>query len=127
VNSRIKNTAARRRLRLTANNKFSDKFCDERHHACIVGLRKNGQARRRSTMSRYVTARIAAAFVMGFAAAALVSTAAGAANDAEAAAMKQATATCKAQVKEEAQYHEMSLWARHKAVKKCVKEALAHH
>jgi hypothetical protein len=42
-------------------------------------------------------------------------------------AMKQATATCRAEVKEHAKYNEMSLWAQHKAVKKCIKEALAKH
>jgi len=41
--------------------------------------------------------------------------------------MKQATATCRAEVKEHAKYNEMSLWAQHKAVKKCVNEALAKH
>lgn len=43
------------------------------------------------------------------------------------AALKQATATCRAEVNEHAKYHEMSLWARHKAVKKCVADALAKH
>jgi hypothetical protein len=43
------------------------------------------------------------------------------------AAVKQATATCRAEVKEHAKYNEMSLWAQHKAVKKCVAEALAKH
>jgi hypothetical protein len=43
------------------------------------------------------------------------------------AAVKQATATCRAEVKERAKYNEMSLYARHKAVKKCVAEALAKH
>ena len=45
-----------------------------------------------------------------------------AATDADA-----ATATCKAQVKEQAKYREMSWYARHKAVKNCVKETLAKH
>ncbi len=45
--------------------------------------------------------------------------------DADAAALKQATATCKAQVKEQAKYKEISLYARHKLVKQCVKDALA--
>jgi hypothetical protein len=40
-------------------------------------------------------------------------------------AVKQATATCRAEVKHHAKYNEMSLWAQHKAVKKCVAEALA--
>jgi hypothetical protein len=43
------------------------------------------------------------------------------------AAVKQATATCRAEVNERAKYNEMSLWARHKAVKKCVADALAKH
>jgi hypothetical protein len=43
------------------------------------------------------------------------------------AAVKQATTTCRAEVKERAKYNEMSLRARHKAVKKCVAEALAKH
>ena len=41
------------------------------------------------------------------------------------AAVAQATATCRAEVKEHAKYNEMSLWAQHKAVKKCVADALA--
>ena len=43
------------------------------------------------------------------------------------AALKQATATCKTQVKEQAHFEEMSLYARHKLVKKCVKDTLAGH
>ena len=42
-------------------------------------------------------------------------------------AVKQATATCRAEVKERAKYHEMSWYAQHKAVKNCVKGALAKH
>lgn len=42
-------------------------------------------------------------------------------------ALKQAKATCKAQVKEHARYSEMSWWAQHKAVKKCIQETLAGH
>jgi hypothetical protein len=78
-------------------------------------------------MSRFTTALFAAIVAICAGAAAFTPMPAGAASDADAAAMKQATATCKAQVKEEAQYHDMSLWARHKAVKKCVADALAHH
>jgi hypothetical protein len=78
-------------------------------------------------MSRFTTVLCTGIVVACAGAAAFMPTPAGAASDADAAAMKQATATCKAQIKEEAQYHEMSLWARHKAVKKCVAEALAHH
>jgi hypothetical protein len=43
------------------------------------------------------------------------------------AAVAQATATCRAEVKQHAKYNEMSLWAQHKAVKKCVADALAKH
>ena len=50
-----------------------------------------------------------------------------AANQPDKAAVKQATATCRAEVKEHAKYNEMSLWAQHKAVKKCVADALAKH
>jgi hypothetical protein len=78
-------------------------------------------------MSRFTTALVAVIVAACAGAAAFTPMPAGAASDADAAAMKQATATCKAQIKEEARYHEMSLWARHKAVKKCVAEALAHH
>ncbi len=48
-------------------------------------------------------------------------------SDADKAALKQATDTCKAQVKEQAQFNEMSWYAKHKAVKNCIKETLAHH
>jgi stress-induced morphogen len=48
-------------------------------------------------------------------------------SDADKAAMKKANDSCKAQVKEEAHFHEMSWWARHKAVKKCVNDMLAGH
>jgi hypothetical protein len=48
-------------------------------------------------------------------------------SDADKAAMKKATADCKAQVKEQAKFQEMSWWARHKAVKKCVTDTLAAH
>jgi len=41
------------------------------------------------------------------------------------AAVQDATAKCKAQVKEQAKFQEMSLMAKHKAVKKCVSDILA--
>jgi hypothetical protein len=41
------------------------------------------------------------------------------------AVLQKATAECKAQVKDYAKYNETSWYARHKMVKKCVKEALA--
>ena len=80
-------------------------------------------------MSRLVTA-----FCVGIVATvlvcsnALMSTPAGAApmSDVDKAALKQATATCRAQVKEQARFEEMSWYARHKLVKKCIKETLKH-
>jgi hypothetical protein len=48
---------------------------------------------------------------------------AAAATDEDKAALKQTTATCKAQVKEYAKYNETSWWQRHKMVQKCVKDA----
>ena len=50
-----------------------------------------------------------------------------AADHPDKAAVKQATVTCRAEVKDRAKYNEMSLWAQHKAVKKCVADALAKH
>jgi hypothetical protein len=41
------------------------------------------------------------------------------------AALQKATAECRAQVKDYAQYHETSWYQRHKMVKSCIKEALA--
>jgi hypothetical protein len=41
--------------------------------------------------------------------------------------VKQATSNCRAEVAEHAKYNDMSLWARHKAVKKCVAAAIAKH
>jgi hypothetical protein len=50
---------------------------------------------------------------------------AAAMSAADKAARKHATATCRAQVKQQANYKEMSWYARHKAVRACVKDALA--
>jgi predicted anti-sigma-YlaC factor YlaD len=76
-------------------------------------------------MSRFIavlSAAVVAAIVLVNAAS---FTPAAAAADAD--TVKQAKANCKAEVKERARYHEMSWWARHKAVQKCVKAALAGH
>jgi stress-induced morphogen len=77
-------------------------------------------------MSQFVSTlsacAIATALVIAFAA-----TPAAAATDADKAALAQATTTCKARVKEQTQFQETSLYARHKMVKKCVQDALAHH
>jgi hypothetical protein len=71
-------------------------------------------------MSRTLATLIACGIIVG-------PTAAIAADLPDKTAVKQATATCRADVKEHAKYTEMSLWAQHKAVKKCVAEALAKH
>ena len=69
-------------------------------------------------MCRTLAAVIACGLILG-------PTFAKAADQPDKAAVKQATATCRAEVKEHAKYNEMSLWAQHKAVKKCVADALA--
>jgi hypothetical protein len=51
--------------------------------------------------------------------------AAAAQTGADKAALQEATASCKAQVKEHAKYNETSWWQRHKMLKKCVNDALA--
>jgi hypothetical protein len=67
---------------------------------------------------------ITVAFVAGTM---IISTQVLAASDSDKAALQQATATCRAEVKERARFHEMSWYARHKAVKQCIKETLAKH
>jgi len=78
------------------------------------------------TMSELVSA-LSAGAIATVLVAAFAAMPAAAATDADKAALAQATATCKAQVKEQAQFHDTSLYARHKMVKKCVQDALAHH
>jgi hypothetical protein len=51
---------------------------------------------------------------------------AAAMSAADKAARKHATVTCRAQVKGQANYKEISWYARHKAVRACVKNALAN-
>jgi len=48
-----------------------------------------------------------------------------AASDADKAALQKATADCRAQVKQYAQYHETYWYQRHKMVKTCINDALA--
>jgi len=67
--------------------------------------------------------RLTAAVVIGGAALAAITTVTAA--DADKAALRQATATCKAQVKEYARFNETSWYARHKMRKNCIKDALA--
>jgi stress-induced morphogen len=81
-------------------------------------------------MSRLVTVLSAGILAVGLiSATAFVAVPAAAAptSDADKAAAKDATAKCRAQVKEQAHFEEMSLYARHKLVKKCVKDMLAGH
>jgi len=73
-------------------------------------------------MTKSVKICVAAVFVCGLS---LAPWAATAATDADKAALQQATASCKADTKEYAKYHETSWWQRHKMVQKCVKDALA--
>jgi hypothetical protein len=49
------------------------------------------------------------------------------ATAADPAAVKAATATCKAQINEQARYNEMSWVAKRKAIKKCVADMTAGH
>lgn len=67
---------------------------------------------------------ISAALITGMG---ILPTRVSAATGADTAALQQAIATCQSQVKEQAQFHEMSWYARHKAVKNCVKETLTKH
>jgi hypothetical protein len=55
----------------------------------------------------------------------VLSHSAAAMSAADKAARKHATATCRAQVKGQTNFKEMSWYARHKAVRACVKVALA--
>jgi hypothetical protein len=86
--------------------------CENRHR----GTLHLGQ----SFMSRTLATVIACGLLLG-------PTFANAQEKPDKAAVAQATATCRAEVKEHAKYNEMSLWAQHKAVKKCVADALAKH
>lgn len=76
-------------------------------------------------MSRFANAPAATLVAMVFAGAAMFAPAPAAAkSDVDSATLKKVTADCRAQVKEKAKFEAMSLWARHKFVKKCIKETL---
>jgi hypothetical protein len=79
-------------------------------------------------MSRFVTILsagvMATAIIAGSAFLPAPAPAAAAMSDTDAAAMKKATADCKAEVGEEAKFHEMSWLTRHNMVKNCVKATL---
>jgi len=70
---------------------------------------------------RKLLASVATTLLCGIA---LAPMAAVAASDADKAALQKATADCKAQVKQYAQYHETYWYQRHKMLKKCINDAL---
>jgi len=76
-------------------------------------------------MSRRATTLSSGILAVGLIAGSALAPVAAAMAATDAAAMKKATADCKAEVKEKAKYQAMSLVARHKMVKDCVKESLA--
>ena len=84
-------------------------------HDCHITLRELSQGNSanegQSLMCRTVVAVIACGIP-------LAPTLVKAQDQSDKAAVKQATATCRTEVKEHAKYNEMSLWAQHKAVKK---------
>jgi len=77
-------------------------------------------------MSRLATTLSHGALTLGLLVGSTLAHAPAAMAAAHAAAMKKVTADRKAEVKEKAKYQAMSLVARHKMVKDCVKESLAH-
>ena len=48
-------------------------------------------------------------------------------SDADKATLKDYTVTCRAEIKEQAKYQEMSWYAQHKAVKNCIKDLQSRH
>jgi hypothetical protein len=116
---------------LTANKNISDIF-ERRHYADVVVRHAEQPFNLKVQPERIIMSQFVTAFCAGVVAAvivnhaALIPTPAEAApmSDADKAAMKQATATCRAQVKEQARFEEISLYARHKLVKKCINETL---
>lgn len=79
-----------------------------------------------SRLSIVLSVVVVTAVLVGSAAFAPTPAPAATMSDADKAALKQATDSCKAQVKEQARFQEMSWYARHKAVKNCIAETLAH-
>ena len=73
-------------------------------------------------MSKLYNGRTAVVLICGLAFAPCV---AAAATDADKAALQQAAASCKTQVKDYAKYNETSWWQRHKMLKKCINDAIA--
>jgi hypothetical protein len=78
-------------------------------------------------MFRFTSALSVSTIVVVIAGCALASVAQAAMSDADKAALKDYTATCKAEIKEQAKYQEMSWYAQHKAVKNCVKDLQSRH
>jgi hypothetical protein len=78
-------------------------------------------------MLRFVNGLSAGIVVAVIAVCASASVAQAAMSDADKAALKDYTATCKAEIKEQAKYQEMSWFAQHKAVKACVSDLQSRH
>lgn len=112
---------------MTASKNISDILTARRRPAGTQ--RQFDQIEQKIIMPRFVTILSAGLIATAFASVNPFMPVAAAAtmSDADKAALKQATDACKAQVKEQAQFHEMSWYAKHKAVKNCIKETLAHH
>jgi hypothetical protein len=77
-------------------------------------------------MFRFVNALSTGAVVAAVVIAACIP-ASAAMSDADKASLKDYTATCRAQVKEQAKYQEMSWYAQHKAVNNCIKDLQSRH
>jgi len=87
----------------------------------LSNLHRGASKERDYQMNVPVGRLMAMVFICGLA---FAPCAAAAETDADKTALQQATASCKAQVKEYAKYNETSWWQRHKMVKKCIKDAL---
>ena len=75
-------------------------------------------------MTRFLALLVAVTLAIIVSATLFSPTAAAPLSEADKAALKKATADCRAEVKERARFEEMSWYERHKRVKNCVKNAL---
>jgi hypothetical protein len=78
-------------------------------------------------MFRFANTLSAVAVAAVIAACTSASVAQAAMSDADKAALKDYTTTCRAEVKEQAKYQEMSWYAQHKAVKNCIQDLQSRH
>jgi hypothetical protein len=109
--------------RLTANTDISI-FCPLTQQQRVV----DKESGKRFSMPQFVSRlSIGLAVALLVAGPVIMPTPAAAAptSAADKAAQKKATADCRAQVKEKAKYEEMSWYARHRAIKNCVRQTLA--